>query len=149
MCFSSDGELYVGLTNRGWSSLGDASYGIQRLTWTGETPFEIHHIEAKSDGFDIICTREVEQESVSLDSIEIDSYTYRLHQTYGSDEVDVQRCELDVELDSEDRTRLHVRVEPLRAGYVHEIRCAGIRDVSGESLLHPIGFYTLNRIPAE
>lgn len=150
LCLSSEGEMYAGLTNRGWSSLGDASYGIQRLVWTGETPFEIHHIEATADGFDLVFTQEVNAaELQEPGAIEVDSYTYLLHQTYGSDEIDTKRCEVQVELASEDSKRVHVRVSPLRAGYVHEIRCEGVRNVAGESLLHPVGFYTLNRIPQD
>ena len=40
-------------------------------------------------------------------------------------------------------------VEPLRAGYVHELKLAGVRSRSGESLGHELAYYTLNRVPKE
>ncbi|MEZ6108089.1 MAG: hypothetical protein R3B96_18755 [Pirellulaceae bacterium] len=70
---TEEGELYAGLTNRGWSSLGDSSYGIQRLEWTGETPFEIHHIEAKPYGFDLVLTDDVDAGSL-VDSNAIEDF---------------------------------------------------------------------------
>ena len=33
--------LVVGSSDRGWPSLGKDSYGLERLTWSGEVPFEI------------------------------------------------------------------------------------------------------------
>ncbi|HUG66663.1 MAG TPA: hypothetical protein VMM76_02860 [Pirellulaceae bacterium] len=49
-----DGSVFVGLSNRGWSSLGTAAYGLQRLVWTGETPFEIKEMRARPDGFELV-----------------------------------------------------------------------------------------------
>lgn len=31
--------------------------------------------------------------------------------------------------------------------YVHELRLDGVRNRESQSLLHPVGYYTLNRIP--
>jgi azurin len=39
-------------------------------------------------------------------------------------------------------------VNSLRQGYIHEIRMAGVKSASGESLLHDFGYYTVNQIPA-
>src|SRR6056297_26851 len=59
----TDGSLFVGLRNRGWSSLGSSSYGLQRLVWTGRTPFEIREMRAKSDGFGLVFTEPVDRDS--------------------------------------------------------------------------------------
>ena len=48
--YGPDGSVFVGLTNRGWSSLGTSAYGLQRLVWTGEVPFEIQEMRAAPDG---------------------------------------------------------------------------------------------------
>jgi hypothetical protein len=40
-----------------------------------------------------------------------------------------------------------LRVKELRAGYVYELRCPSLRSVSGQPLLHPDAYYTLNRVP--
>ena len=46
LAFGPDGSLYVGMTNRGWGSVGGKPYGLQRLVYTGVLPFEIHDHEA-------------------------------------------------------------------------------------------------------
>jgi hypothetical protein len=42
---------------------------------------------------------------------------------------------------------VHLAVEGLREGYVHELHVPGLRDRAGKPLLHASAFYTLNRIP--
>ena len=46
-----------------------------------------------------------------------------------------------------DGYRVQLQVEGLRELFVHELVAAGIRSKSGEPLLHPYAYYTLNRIP--
>ena len=52
MVWGKDGSMFVGMTSRGWGSTGPAPYGLQRLEWTGLTPFEVLSVEARSDGFE-------------------------------------------------------------------------------------------------
>src|SRR5262245_17018135 len=54
--FASDGSLFVGGTNRGWGSRGSQPYSLDRLIWTGKTPFEIQEMRAKPDGFELSFT---------------------------------------------------------------------------------------------
>ncbi len=53
MLLAPDGTLYVGGTNRGWGSRGPNSFALERLNWTGKTPFEVHTMKARHDGFDL------------------------------------------------------------------------------------------------
>ena len=46
MAFAPDNTLFVGETNRGWGSAGEASEGLQRLVWTGKMPFEMKTVKA-------------------------------------------------------------------------------------------------------
>ena len=57
LVFGPDGSLYVGMTNRGWGSLGGKPYGLQRLVYTGVLPFEIHAMKLTKDGFDLTFTK--------------------------------------------------------------------------------------------
>ena len=57
LVFGPDGSLYVGMTNRGWGSLGGKPYGLQRLVYTGVLPFEIHEMKLTKDGFDLTFTK--------------------------------------------------------------------------------------------
>jgi len=36
LLFSREGDLFVGMTSRGWSSLGTRAYGLQRVQWEGQ-----------------------------------------------------------------------------------------------------------------
>jgi hypothetical protein len=144
----SDGSMFAGLTNRGWSSLGSDSYGLQRLIWTGKTPFEIREVQAKSDGFLLVFTLPVDPISASDPlSYRLSSHTYMYQSSYGSDEIQRQDLSVESAAVSDDRMSVHLRIDGLRELYVHEIVAAGVRDERGQPLLHPDAYYTLNRIP--
>lgn len=146
----TDGSVFVGLTNRGWSSLGTASYGLQRLVWTGKTPFEIKEMRAKPDGFELVFTQPVDPKT-AMDprSYQMKSYTYTYHSSYGSDEILNRELPIEQITVSEDGTRVHLKANGLRELYVHELIAAGVKNKAGQSLLHPQAYYTLNKIPKE
>ena len=144
----TDGSVFVGLTNRGWSSLGSASYGLQRLVWTGEIPFEVKEMKATATGFDLVFTKPVDVATAkSSESYAMSSYTYLYHSAYGSDEI--QRQDLAVKIDhvSDDGLTVSLAVDGRREMFVHELIAKGIRSADGEPLLHAHAYYTLNRIP--
>lgn len=144
----TDGSVFAGLTNRGWSSLGTASYGLQRLVWTGKTPFEIKEMRALPDGFELVFTKPVEVESASdCTSYAMNSHTYLYHSTYGSDEIRGQDLTVERATVSAGGFRVRLSVSGLRRFFVHELAVPGVRSRDGERLLHPYAWYTLNRIP--
>ncbi|MEO9594388.1 DUF7133 domain-containing protein [Rhodopirellula bahusiensis] len=148
MAQAEDGSVYVGLTNRGWSSLGTSPYGLQRLKWTGKTPFEIQEMRSKPDGFELVFTRPVDIESAGdVRSYQMSSHTYLYQSSYGSDEVLGRELTIEEAIVSEDGLRVRLKVDGLRELFVHELNAHGIRDAAGNSLLHRKAFYTLNRIP--
>jgi hypothetical protein len=147
--FGEDGSLFAGLSNRGWSSLGQASYGLQRLVWTGEVPFEIQEMRAVPDGFELTFTRPVDPPTAGrLGSYSLSSYTYLYHEKYGSDEILTRPCQVREARVSDDGLRVHLVVENRRPLFVHELIAKGVRSETGEPLLHPQAYYTLNEIPA-
>ncbi|MFG0265530.1 MAG: hypothetical protein ACF8AM_10315 [Rhodopirellula sp. JB055] len=150
MAQSDDGNVYVGLTNRGWSSLGSSPYGLQRLEWTGRTPFEIQEMRAKPDGFELLFTQPVDADSAAdVRSYGMTSYTYLYHSTYGSDEVLKKEPTIREAVVSDDRLRVHLKVDGLRELFVHELDAHGVTNANGRSLLHRKAFYTLNHIPSD
>ena len=148
MAQGTDGGLFVGLTNRGWSSLGRSSYGLQRLVWTGKNPFEILEMRALPDGFELVLTEPVDpQTATDLNSYTMTSYTYLYHATYGSDEIQKRSPAIRDATVSADGSRVRLRIDGLRERFVHELVAAGLRSTDGRSLLHPQAYYTLNQIP--
>lgn len=148
MVFGKDGSMLVGMTNRGWNSLGTRSYGLQRLVWSGKTPFEIKTFEARPDGFELSFTKNVDTDSASApSSYRLSSYTYYYHQTYGSPEIDTKQLRVRSATVAPDGLRVRLGIDGLREGYVHELHAVGVRSADGDELLHPRGYYTLNAIP--
>ncbi len=142
-----DGSMFAGLSNRGWSSLGTASYGLQRLVWTGQTPFEIKEMRSLEDGFELRFTRPVDPQSAARpDAYQMKSYTYLYHSSYGSDEVQMKPLVVKQAIVSDDGMRVRIVIDGLRPLFVHELDASGVRDRDGRALLHPEAYYTLNRI---
>jgi len=150
LAFSPDGSLYVGMTNRGWSSLGNRSYGLVRVRWNGQTPFEIKEMLAKPDGFELVFTQPVDPvTALDANSYRFNSYTYTYSGAYGSDEIDKQNLRVSNLKLSDDLVSVRISLEGMRPYYVHELHADGIRNQNGDSLLHPDAYYTLNHIPSK
>lgn len=148
MAWGADGSMFAGESNRGWNSLGTRSYGLQRLVWTGEVPFEVKEMRAQPDGFELVFTLPVDRASAADPaSYALTSYTYEYHATYGSDEVDAKTLRIRLASLSKDGLRVGLKVEGLREGYVHELHLTGVKSKAGHPLLHEAAYYTLNRIP--
>jgi hypothetical protein len=147
LAFAPDGSLFVGMTNRGWSSLGNRAYGLQRVRYKGEPMFEILEMRARPDGFELVFTEPVNPETVRPDAFEMTSYTYLYSSAYGSDEIDTKTLSIKDTALSENHRTLTLAVEGLRSLYVHELHCPKVRSSAGAPLLHANAYYTLNRIP--
>jgi hypothetical protein len=148
MTFAPDGSLFVGMTNRGWSSLGNRSYGITRLRQQGSLAFAIREMRAKPDGFELVFTEPVETNTAADPaSYTLESYTYQYSGAYGSDEIDKKPHAIASAAPSADGLSVYLKVKDLRALYVHELHAKGLRSAKGQPLLYPDAYYTLNRIP--
>lgn len=146
--WGQDGSLFVGMTSRGWASTGKDMFGLQRLSWTGKTPFEIKTMKAKSDGFEMEFTQPVDRATAEdVASYIMTSFNYSYHRSYGSPIIQQQACPVTGITVSDDRRTVRLFVDGLRQGYIHELKAPGIRSASGSELLHNSAYYTLNNIP--
>lgn len=142
------GSLYVGGTNRGWGSSGNREFALERLDWTGKTPFEIDEIHARSDGFILSFTAPVDPKTAADPaSYQMSTYTYIYQANYGSPEVDRTEPKIVSVRVSDDRLKVRLIIDKPVEGHVHEMRAAGVRSAAGGMLLHPDAFYTMNVIP--
>ncbi|GAB2786579.1 hypothetical protein GCM10027275_33860 [Rhabdobacter roseus] len=149
MVWGLDGSMFVGQTSRGWSATGKSPFGIQRLVWTGATPFEMHSIRSTSDGFEITFTQPADKATAGNPaSYQLNSFNYKYHHTYGSPIINAQELPLKGIVLSDDglKARLVLDESALRKGYIHELKAEGVRSAAGLSLLHNVGYYTLNEI---
>lgn len=148
MIWGSDASMFVGMTSRGWTSTGKADYGLQRLVWTGKTPFEIKTMKALSDGFLLEFTKPVDKEAAGKNSsYKLATFTYHYHNTYGSPVVDQQKGMVhNVEV-LKDGLTVKLTVHGMRLGFIHQLKAVDVKSETGESLLHDTGYYTLNEVP--
>ena len=148
MAWGRDGSMFVGQTNRGWGSTGKAPFGLQRLVWSGRTPFEMKTIRAMPDGFEVEFTQPVDKKTAEDPaSYELTGFIYKYHPVYGSPIIDDKNCAVKGIAVSPDGMKVRLVVDGLREKYVHEVKIDGVRNQSGQPLLHNAGYYTLNVIP--
>ena len=145
---ASGKSMFVGGTNRGWGSRGSKPFALERIDWTGRTPFEIHEMRAKPDGFELTFTEPVDAVAArDVKSYSLITYTYIYQADYGSPEVDFTNPTIKSATVSTDDKSVKLVVDGLQAGHIHELTAAGVKSKTGSPLLHPEAYYTLNRIP--
>ena len=147
--FTPNGNLIVGGTNRGWPVRGPKAYALQRLEWTGKTPFEIKRINAHPEGFVITFTKPVDSKSAGEpDSYQLQTYTHVYQQGYGSPEVDHTTPTVTQAEVSDDGLVVTIKVDGLMQGHIHDFYLSGVKSDDGAPLVHTKAYYTLNEIPA-
>jgi cytochrome c551/c552 len=149
MSWANDGSLFVGETNRGWGSAGEANEGMQRLYWNSFMPFEMKTVKAMPDGFEIEFTKPIDKKkAANLSSYLVESFNYKYTPVYGSPPMNLKKCPVKGVKVSEDGLTVRIIVGDLRQYYIHKISLDGIRDQdSSYSLVHSTAYYTLNNIP--
>src|SRR5690606_13797587 len=105
---------------------------------------------AQPDGFEIHFTLPVDS-ATALDpaSYRISSFDYLYHEIYGSDAEDVKEANIKGIRLASDGKSVRLILDEMRAGYIYEVTDNGIREqATGSPLLHPLGYYSLNAVPA-
>jgi len=142
---TDEGAMFVGSTNRGWGSRGTKPFAVERLDWTGKTPFEILEMKADPEGFRLVFTEPVDAKTAAaVDSYKMTTYTYIYQSSYGSPEVDHTEPTITAAEVSDDGREVLLKVDGLQRGHVHELHVPGVRSQAGLPLLHQEAYYTLN-----
>ncbi|MBO9728833.1 MAG: hypothetical protein J7623_09370 [Chitinophaga sp.] len=149
LAWGKDGSLFVGETNRGWGSAGDANQGLQRLVWNNRVPFEMRTVSAMPDGFEITFTQPVDKKyAEDIASYNVESFIYKYHPVYGSPTVNTEKLNIKGVQVSPDGMKVRLVIDGLRQYYIHKLSLNGIRTTEhAYSLVHPDVYYTLNNIP--
>ena len=146
--FAKDGSMFTGGTNRGWGSRGKSPFSFQRVNWTGKLPFEVHEMRVKPDGFELTFTQEADIKTLAdISSYTMETYTYIYQKGYGSPEVDGTVPVITQAIPRKNGKCVHLQVDGMVKGHVHELKMPGIRRKDTEQpLLHEVAYYTLNEI---
>jgi glucose/arabinose dehydrogenase len=143
-----DGSLAVGGTNRGWGSRGTKPFALERLYWSGQTPFEILSIHAEPDGFTLRFTEPVSAATaIDPTSWALETWCYIYQSSYGSPEVERTHPNITSITVGPNLQSVRLVIEGLQRGHIHEVRAAGLRSADDLPLLHDVAYYTLNYIP--
>ena len=139
--WSPDGkQLYVGQTVRGW---GKPSEGIQRLSFTGKTPFDVEQIKLTKTGFELSTTLPV----ANLDEAEISikSFHYQDSHKYGGGQLDKKNIPVTKTTNTGDKA-FSIDLESLQAGKVYHIAIKNLKAKDGSKLYNENFYYTANQL---
>jgi glucose/arabinose dehydrogenase len=150
MVQAKDGSWFVGGTNRGWGSTGSRPYALERLVWTGKTPFELLDMQVKADGFELAFTQPLDAKSAADPaSYDLSAFTYIYQASYGSPESDKTEPKIKSITPSGDGLKVKLAIDGLVIGSIHELHMDGLRRAGDakKPLLHTVAYYTLWNLP--
>jgi hypothetical protein len=143
-----DGSFWVGGTNRGWGSVGPKEFALERLVWTGKTPFEMLDVKVKADGFEVTFTEPVDKKlAADPANYGMESYSYIYRAEYGSPEVDQAKQTIKSATVSADGKKVKLVVDNMKVGSIHELHVEKLANEKGEKLVHAVAYYTLWAMP--
>lgn len=146
--FTPGGKLLCGGTNRGWPVRGIKPFALERLEWSGKTPFEINRVTIQPGGLKVTFTKPVESVTgKATDSYVISAFTHPYHQGYGGPEIEKHQPQVTAVTLAEDGLSAGIMLEILQQGFVYELDLARLRSRDNEALLHRHAYYTVNEIP--
>ncbi len=148
--FSPKGQLLAGgfTTNSQWPVRGKEPFAVDRLDWTGLTPFEMKEINIRKDGFVINFTKPVDPAvAAKLDTYSLTTYTHIYAGFYGSPEVDHTTPNVTKAEVSGDGLSVRIYVDKIMEGHIHDFDLSNMKSEENEKLLHKKAYYTVNEIP--
>lgn len=148
LAISPNGYLVTGGTNRGWPVRGNRRFILQRLEWTGRTPFDIERISIRPDGFALTYTLPPDPaQAADPARYSLESFTHVYQKFYGSPEVDQTTPTVRAATLQADGRTVHLQVDGVVRGHIHSFKLGDIAAQDGTPLLHDFAFYTVNEIP--
>ena len=143
-----DGALYIGsIWDSGWQG-GTNTGSIERLVPDSEMPNGIREIRSTAKGFEVTFCQPIRDESAMSTAAtwSVQGYTRHWNGSYATPDSERYSLSPDGLTLSDDRTRVNLRVEPLKAEFVYEIGING--SVAAEEGLWPAeGFYSMKVVP--
>lgn len=139
------GEIVIGsIYDSGW--LGGRNTGeIVRLQQTGPLPGGIREVRAVEDGFAIEFVHPIDPAAaLKSENYSVTGYTRKWKGSYATDDSDRHSPKLNHLTVSADNRTITMNVDPLREGFVYEIRVGKI-GTDGQELFPDFATYTLHR----
>ena len=146
--FDPVGRLWVGsLTEPGWMRQPDRG-ALYSIEYTGNMPFEIQSIHARSNGFRIRFTAPPNRRASEAISYRVEHYRYEYSSAYGSNELDRTAVPVRSVVMQPDGTSVDLILPDLVRGRVYRFDLdMGITSQRGDPLANDRAAYTLNEVP--
>ena len=148
MAWGPDGGLYVGGVgmNGNWAHQGN-QYGLQKLVFNGNIPFELLAIRAMKDGFELEFTHPISSDAIEQ-HIGIQQWYYKTTAAYGGPKLDLHNLDITSVKYSNNRKKIQLQMPNLKKGYVIHFRLSpNLKSEKGSILWSGDAWYTLNEIP--
>lgn len=147
---AEEGCAFVGGTNRGWGSKGRKTGALERVNWTGKSPFEVHNIKITKNGFIINFTEEISASNL-LDkaNLKLDANTWIYREQYGSPDVDQTTPEITKLAFGSDKKSLIIELDKIYKGHTYNFEFLNYQSSKGVKLLHNKAYYTVNEVLGE
>lgn len=142
LSFTSENELLIGSAGEGNWNRGVAGKGLQKLTYKGSVPTEIHRIELEQTGFTLHFTKPLKA-GVTEGNIQLSRFHYAYTPQYGSPKQDEQPVQIKEVSLSPDQTALTLNLD-LEARKIYQFTLKNIHAQDGTTLHNPTAYYTLN-----
>lgn len=153
--FGPDAKLYAGGLRMGhWTSIAPQPYSLDRVRYSGKTPFEIHEVHAQPDGFALTFTEPVDSAGAGdAENWDATQYTYAYDGRHNAPEKDrdekipgppvlVNKAAV-----SEDKRTVRLSIEGLQPRHVILVHALEVKSETGHKLRNDTFHYTLNQIP--
>lgn len=143
LLFSPDKKtLYVGQTSRGWGQIAE---GLQRIDYTGETPFDVKTMSLTKNGFRLTFTSEPGAD-LEKSGFQMTRHRYKDTGEYGSPKHDESEIEI-AEVKRVDAHSIDLTIPKLEGGgWVYALTIAPQKSKEGKSLRTGLICYTVNRL---
>ena len=145
-----DGDLYAGgIGSTGdWGQEGKKRFGLQKLSWTGEVPFEMLAVRPGTRGVEIEFTKPLASGSGETPGeYRVEQWYYEPTEEYGGPKMGEQTLDVSAVHVSPDRRRVFLETNGLLANRVVYIVLRGVMGEGDAKPWSTEAWYTMNRVP--
>ena len=120
---------------------------MQRITWKGKIPLEVHSMKLLPNGFKITFTKSLAKSTSVSEQFQFKRYYYKYHQAYGSPQNGVEVVNVvGSEHHYNDKTVI-VYLDKVNPGFVYQLDIKNLIAEDRSAIVNPLVCYTLNRMP--
>lgn len=151
LAWGPDGALYVGGVGStgNWGHIGKEYFGLQKLTYNGNTAFEMLAVRAKSNGVEIEFTEPIEKGRGYLPgTFNVKQWYYLPTADYGGPKLDEKFLTIKKINISDDRKKVFLELDGMKENHLVYIRIMDhFLSENGNELWSTEAWYTMNSIP--